>query len=106
MSKKASSITSRNSDSNALNGLKKRQSHLICNWLPLSSFHHQFLDRDARFRPFPESSSVQYCDFARLQTASPPNNKTNNIQRHPGISITAYSLRILSDKAFPGSCWT
>src|SRR5215471_10183485 len=45
MSKKASSITSRNSDSNALNGLKKRQSHLICNWLPLSSFHHQFLER-------------------------------------------------------------
>src|SRR5215468_2992708 len=44
MSKKASSITSRNSDSNALNGLKKRQSHLICNWLPLSSFHHQFLE--------------------------------------------------------------
>src|SRR5438132_7803229 len=43
MSKKASSITSRNSDSNALNGLKKRQSHLICNWLPLNSFHHQFL---------------------------------------------------------------
>src|SRR5215471_10741787 len=45
MSKKASSITSRNSDSNALNGLKKRQSHLICNWLLLSSFHHQFLER-------------------------------------------------------------
>src|SRR6516165_4919735 len=44
MSKKASSITSRNSDSNALNGLKKRQNHLICNWLPLSSFHHQFLE--------------------------------------------------------------
>src|SRR6516164_5777645 len=44
MSKKASSITSRNSDSNALNGLKKRPSHLICNWLPLSSFHHQFLE--------------------------------------------------------------
>jgi hypothetical protein len=35
-----------------------------------------------------------------------PNNKTNNIQRHPGISMTAYSLLILSDKAFPGSCWT
>jgi len=48
----------------------------------------------------------QSLDFARLQTASPPNNKTNNIQRHPGISITAYSLRILSDKAFSGSCWT
>src|SRR6516165_162870 len=45
MSKKASSITSTNSDSNALNGFKKRQCHLICKWLPFSSFHHQFLER-------------------------------------------------------------
>jgi hypothetical protein len=36
----------------------------------------------------------------------PPNNKTNNIQRHPGISMAAYSLRILSEKALAGSSWT
>jgi hypothetical protein len=28
------------------------------------------------------------------------------IHRHPGISMTAYSLWFLSDKAFPGSSWT
>src|SRR5215813_4898664 len=33
----------------------------------------------------------------------PPNNKTNNIQRCPGISMAAWSLCILSYKAFPGS---
>jgi hypothetical protein len=37
--------------------------------------------------------------FKRL----PANNKDNNTQRHPGISMTAYPLRILSDKAVPGS---
>ena len=33
----------------------------------------------------------------------PPNNKTNNIRLRPGISMTAFSLRIFSDKAVLGS---
>src|SRR6266481_7560297 len=45
MSKKASSITNRNSDSDASNGSKKKLAHSICNSLPISSFHHQFLKR-------------------------------------------------------------
>ena len=65
MSKKASSITSRNSDSNALNGLEKRQSHLICNWLPLSSFHHQFLRREP-VRKNPSASLLPFQTCQRM----------------------------------------
>ena len=44
MSKKASSITNKDSDFSASNGSKKKLSRSICNSLPLSSFHHQFLE--------------------------------------------------------------
>src|SRR5882762_11056275 len=44
MSKRASNITKKSSGSSASNGLKKRLSRSICNSLPLSSFHHQFLE--------------------------------------------------------------
>src|SRR6516164_7979882 len=57
MSKKASSITSTNSDSNALNGFKKRQCHLICKWLPFSSFHHQFLESCHKY--------LRFCDLCK-----------------------------------------
>src|SRR4029077_5296854 len=45
MSKRVSNITKKSSGSSASNGLKKRLSRSICNSLPLSSFHHQFLER-------------------------------------------------------------
>src|SRR6516225_11986652 len=57
MSKQASSITSTNSDSNALNGFKKRQCHLICKWLPFSSFHHQFLESFHKY--------LRFCDLCK-----------------------------------------
>src|SRR6266403_3002004 len=44
MSKRVSNITKKSSGSSASNGLKKRLSRSICNSLPLSSFHHQFLE--------------------------------------------------------------
>jgi hypothetical protein len=46
---------------------------------------------EASLRPFPESSSVHIA-IPQVSKRWPPNNKTNNIQRHPGISMTAYSL--------------
>ena len=49
--------------------------------------------------------AVQYCDSGCFRR-SPPKNKTNNIRLRPAISMTVYSLQILSDKAFPGSYWT
>src|SRR5215469_63414 len=51
MSKKAFTSTNSNSDSNASNGSKKKLAHLICNSLPLSSFHHQFLERTGKQQP-------------------------------------------------------
>src|SRR4029077_20002245 len=48
MSKRVSNITKKSSGSSASNGLKKRLSRSICNSLPLSSFHHQFLERGGK----------------------------------------------------------
>jgi len=50
--------------------------------------------------------AANYSDSGCIPHAGPPNNKTNNVQGHPGISMAAWALRILSDKAFPGSSWT
>ena len=82
---KGISITSRNSDSNALNGFKKRQTHLICNWLPLSSFHHQFLESIRKYLRFgdlckelafgtPESlrPNQDFIQLVRAQHVLPP----------------------------------
>jgi hypothetical protein len=60
-------------------------------------------DAACHFHPESKLSNTAIPDVSKRW---PPNNKTNNIQRHPGISITAYSLRIFSEKAFPGSSWT
>ena|SRR5271165_1327156 len=40
---------------------------------------------------FITETSCPILRFRMSPNASPPNNKTNNIQRHPGISMTAYS---------------
>jgi hypothetical protein len=41
--KKGFSDTNANSDSKASNAQKEKLTHSICNWLLISSFHHQFL---------------------------------------------------------------
>src|SRR6516162_3117582 len=92
MSKKASSITSRNSASNALNGLKKRQSHLICNWLPLSSFHHQFLERSLFSRNEPGNTG--------LHNGIKPYSRLDSIADLPhGVFRNGGNIKVLEDAA-------
>src|SRR6516164_4279692 len=75
MSKRASSITKKNSDFNALNGSERKHAHSISNSFSLNSFHAQFLESRLRCNclggrnlPAPESSDpgVSLLDLAWL----------------------------------------
>ena len=71
MSKRALSITKKNSDFNALNGSERKHAHSISNSFSLNSFHAQFLESTPlglrhllRERNFPSGRRL-WCNGAR-----------------------------------------
>jgi hypothetical protein len=61
---------------------------------PERLFFYSFFRRDPIrrcLRFWSRKQAIHYCDYG-CSRRSPPNNNTNNIRLHPGISRTAYSL--------------